>query len=179
MRCLILHRSRERLRVHVCGGRMTSSRADELNAYLSGLPQVRSSRIYIHTGDVVILHTGGCKAVLDAMADFRWTERDTEVVSVGKAHAVPVHDAKTVLSRSDGTGGRMGNSQAIQRRYLNKLVWKILFRLLRKLFFSSRMRMGYTVMRSVPFLYRGAVCVFRRRVRVEVLDALSIGVSIF
>ncbi|MBQ9348389.1 MAG: heavy metal translocating P-type ATPase, partial [Oscillibacter sp.] len=47
------------------------------------------------------------------------------------------------------------------------------------LFFSSRMRMGYTVMRSVPFLYRGAVCVFRRRVRVEVLDALSIGVSIF
>ena len=94
MRCLILHRSRERLRVHVCGGRMTSSRADELGAYLNGLPQVRSSRVYIHTGDVVIIHTGDCKAVLDAMADFRWTERDTAVVPMGKANAAPAADSQ-------------------------------------------------------------------------------------
>ena len=36
---------------------------------------------------------------------------------------------------------------------------------------------AYTLVRSVPYIFRGLRCVFRRRLEVEVLDALSIGVS--
>ena len=37
--------------------------------------------------------------------------------------------------------------------------------------------MVYTLVRSVPYIFRGLRCVFRRKLEVEVLDALSIGVS--
>lgn len=52
-----------------------------------------------------------------------------------------------------------------------------IFHLARKLFLPAPLRMVYTLVRSVPYIFRGLRCVFRRRLEVEVLDALSIGVS--
>ena len=111
MRCLILHKSRERLRVHISDARMTARRAEELDAYLGKLSQVRSVRVYVHTGDAVIFHTGDQKAVLDALTRFRFGEEPVKADSV----AVPAH-----------SHGETGNAPAIRRRYVNKLIWKIL-----------------------------------------------------
>lgn len=168
MRCLILHKNWERLRVHVSGVRMTVRRADELEAYLGKLSQVRSARIYVHTGDAVIFHTGDPATVLDALTRFRFEEEPVKTDSVQSRKAVSAHST-----------GEMGNGLAIRRRYVSKLVWKILFRFLRKLFFPARMRIGFTLTRAVPFLWRGVMCLLRRSVRVELLDALSIGISVF
>ena len=38
-------------------------------------------------------------------------------------------------------------------------------------------RQAYTVVRSVPYIFRGLRCIWRRKLQVEVLDALSVGVS--
>lgn len=171
MRCLILHESRKRLRIHVGGVRMTACLADQLGTYLSGLSQVRSARIYVHTGDAVIFHTGERTAVLDALACFHFKEQPMKTDSVQSRKAVSAYSP-------GATSGETENSLAIRRRYVTKLVWKILFRFLRKLFFPARMRIGFTLTRAVPFLWRGVMCLLRRSVRVEVLDALSIGISI-
>ena len=48
----------------------------------------------------------------------------------------------------------------------------------RKLFLPAPIRAAYTVWRSIAFVWKGVRCLLRRRLEVEVLDALSIGVSV-
>ena len=49
---------------------------------------------------------------------------------------------------------------------------------LRKLFLPAPLDAAYTAFRSIRFLWKGVRCVLSRRLEVEVLDALSIGVSL-
>ena len=49
---------------------------------------------------------------------------------------------------------------------------------IRKLFLPAPIRAAYTVWRSIAFVWKGVRCLLRRRLEVEVLDALSIGVSV-
>ena len=51
-------------------------------------------------------------------------------------------------------------------------------RCLRKLFLPAPLDAAYTAFRSIRFLWKGVRCVLSRRLEVEVLDALSIGVSL-
>lgn len=50
--------------------------------------------------------------------------------------------------------------------------------MLRELFLPAPLNAAYTVFRSIKFLWKGVCCLWRRKLEVEVLDALSIGVSI-
>lgn len=50
--------------------------------------------------------------------------------------------------------------------------------MLRELFLPAPLNAAYTVFRSIEFLWKGVCCLWRRKLEVEVLDALSIGVSI-
>ena len=54
----------------------------------------------------------------------------------------------------------------------------VLFRAARVLFLPTPLQQLYTLFRSVRYLWHGARCLLRRKLEVEVLDALSIGVSI-
>lgn len=54
----------------------------------------------------------------------------------------------------------------------------VLFRAARVLFLPTPLQQLYTLFRSVRYLWHGARCLLRGRLEVEVLDALSIGVSI-
>ena len=51
-------------------------------------------------------------------------------------------------------------------------------RCLRKLLLPAPLEAAYTAFRSIRFLWKGVRCVLSRRLEVEVLDALSIGVSL-
>ena len=46
------------------------------------------------------------------------------------------------------------------------------------MFLPAPIRAAYTVWRSIAFVWKGVRCLLRRRLEVEVLDALSIGVSV-
>ena len=50
--------------------------------------------------------------------------------------------------------------------------------MLRELFLPAPLNAAYTVFRSIKFLWKGVCCLWRRKLEVEVLDALNIGVSI-
>ena len=49
-------------------------------------------------------------------------------------------------------------------------------RALRKLFLPAPIAAAYTVFRSIGFIWKGVRCALSRKLEVEVLDALSIGV---
>ena len=152
MKWNILHESRGRIRLHLRKPRMSLAEADQLQDYLTSLPGVRTAAVYERTCDVVIVYTESRAGIVRGLAAFRF---DTEALA-----EVPANSPR-----------------AVNREYQEKLVNMTIFHFARKLFLPAPLRMVYTLVRSVPYIFRGLRCVFRRKLEVEVLDALSIGVS--
>ena len=154
MKCKILHESSGRIRLRAEMRRMTMEEADQLEAYLAALPGVRQATVYERTCDMVILYREGRKQVLDGVAAFRF-------------------DRGAMAASTPENSGR-----ALNRQYQERLVNMVLFRAARVLFLPTPLQQLYTLFRSVRYLWHGARCLLRRKLEVEVLDALSIGVSI-
>ena len=154
MKCKILHESSGRIRLRAEMRRMTMEEADQLEAYLAALPGVRQATVYERTCDMVILYREGRKQVLDCVSAFRF-------------------DREAMVASTPENSGR-----ALNRQYQERLVNMVLFRAARVLFLPTPLQQLYTLFRSVRYLWHGARCLLRGRLEVEVLDALSIGVSI-
>ncbi|MFB2020098.1 heavy metal translocating P-type ATPase [Pseudoflavonifractor sp. P01025] len=154
MKCKILHESSGRIRLRAEKSRMTLEEADQLEAYLTALPGVRQATVYERTCDMVILYREGRKQILDGVAAFRF-------------------DREAMVSSTPENSGR-----ALNRQYQEKLVNMVLFRAVRMVFLPAPLEKAYTLFRSVRYLWHGVRCLLRRKLEVEVLDALSIGVSI-
>ena len=154
MKCKILHESSGRIRLRAEMRRMTMEEADQLEAYLAALPGVRQATVYERTCDMVILYREGREQVLDGVATFRF-------------------DREAMVASTPENSGR-----ALNRQYQERLVNMVLFRAARVLFLPTPLQQLYTLFRSVRYLWHGARCLLRRKLEVEVLDALSIGVSI-
>ena len=154
MKCTILHESRGRLRVHVCNVRMTLHRADVLEAYLNHHDAVSKAKVYERTGDVVVYYTGARKDAVAALSTYRFDDPELDALVTS------------------------ADSRRINQEYQEKMYNLVAGRVLRKLFLPAPLNAAYTVFRSIEFLWKGVCCLWRRKLEVEVLDALSIGVSI-
>ena len=154
MKCTILHEGKGRMRVHVENVRMTLHRADVLEAYLNHHDAIVHAAVYERTGDVVITYTGKRTAAIAILAGYKFD--------------VAEYDA--LVTSAD--------SRRLNREYQDKMFDLVAGRCLRKLFLPAPLDAAYTAFRSIRFLWKGVRCVLSRRLEVEVLDALSIGVSI-
>ena len=154
MKCTILHEGKGRMRVHVEKVRMTLHRADVLEAYLNHHDAIVHAAVYERTGDVVITYTGRRSAAIAVLAGYKFD--------------VAEYDA--LVTSTD--------SRRLNREYQDKMFDLVAGRCLRKLFLPAPLDAVYTAFRSIHFLWKGVRCVLSRRLEVEVLDALSIGVSI-
>ncbi len=154
MKCTILHEGKGRMRVHVEKVRMTLHRADVLEAYLNHNDAIVHAAVYERTGDVVITYTGRRSAAVAILAGYKFD--------------VPENDA--LVTSAD--------SRKLNREYQDKMFNLVAGRALRKLFLPAPIAAAYTVFRSIGFIWKGVRCVLSRKLEVEVLDALSIGVSI-
>ena len=154
MKCTILHEGKGRIRVHVEKVRMTLHRADVLEAYLNRNDAIVHAAVYERTGDVVITYTGKRSAAVAILAGYKFD--------------VPENDA--LVTSAD--------SRKLNREYQDKMFNLVAGRCLRKLFLPAPIAAAYTVFRSIGFIWKGVRCALSRKLEVEVLDALSIGVSI-
>ena len=154
MKCTILHEGKGRMRVHVEKVRMTLHRADVLEAYLNHHDAIVHAAVYERTGDVVITYTGRRSAAIAVLAGYKFD--------------VAEYDA--LVTSAD--------SRRLNREYQDKMFDLVAGRCLRKLFLPAPLDAAYTAFRSIRFLWKGLRCVLSRRLEVEVLDALSIGVSL-
>ena len=154
MKCTILHEGKGRMRVHVEKVRMTLHRADVLEAYLNHHDAIVHAAVYERTGDVVITYTGKRTAAIAILAGYKFD--------------VAEYDA--LVTSTD--------SRRLNREYQDKMFDLVAGRCLRKLFLPAPLDAAYTAFRSIHFLWKGVRCVLSRRLEVEVLDALSIGVSL-
>ena len=142
------------MRVHVCNVRMTLHRADVLEAYLNHHDATEKATVYERTGDVVLYYRGRRADAVQALSRYKFDQ--------------PELDALVTTA----------DSRKLNQEYQEKMCDLVAGHFFRKLFLPAPIRAAYTVWRSIAFVWKGVRCLLRRRLEVEVLDALSIGVSV-
>ena len=153
MKCKIVYESRGRLRVQLLQKRMTLRQADLLEGWLQAQAGVQQATVHERTCCAIVRYTGERARILAHFRVFCWERAEAEI-------EIPQQ-----------------SSREINRAYEERLVSMAVFRLVRSVFFPAPLRMAFTVARSVPYLLKGLRCLWRRKLHVELLDALSIGIS--
>ena len=153
MKAIIEHESRGRLRVRMKQYRMTLEQADLLEAYLQNQPGVLSATVHERTCCAVIRYIGDRENIIRAIAQFNYTAPSVTALT-------PTHSGR-----------------ALNREYQEKLVGKVITKFACTLFLPAPLQIARTIWLSLPFLGRGLKRLIHRELKVELLDALSIGVS--
>ena len=153
MRATIVHESRGRMRLRLRQKNMTLRQADLLETWLKGQPWTREAVVHERTGCVIVTYTGNREAVLSALGAFTWAGAEEAVT-------LPSH-----------------STRELNREFQEKLVGKVLMKGAATLFLPAPLRAARVVWHMVPFLRKGIRCLGRRKIKVELLDALSIGIS--
>ena len=155
MRATIEHESRGRMRLRLRQKKMTLRQADLLEAWLKGQPWARDAVVHERTCCVILTYGGDRETVLSAIGSFTWAGAEETVT-------LPSH-----------------STRALNREFQEKLVGKVLMKGVSTLFLPAPLRIARVVWHMIPFLSKGLRCLGRRRIKVELLDALSIGISAF
>lgn len=153
MKAYIEHESRGRLRVRMKQYRMTLEQADLLEAYLQNQPGVLNAAVHERTCCAVIRYIGDRENIIRAIAQFNYTAPSVTALT-------PTHSGR-----------------ALNREYQEKLVGKVITKFACTLFLPTPLQIARTIWLSLPFLGRGLKRLIHRELKVELLDALSIGVS--
>ena len=153
MKAFIQHESRGRLRVRMHQYRMSLEQADLLEAYLLSQPGVKSAVVHERTCCATVCYGGSRADMLRAIARFDY--QSPAVTALAPQHS----------------------GRALNREYQEKLVSMVAVKAACSLFLPTPLQIIRTVYMSAPFLCRGLRRLLRGQLRVEVLDAVSIGVS--
>ena len=154
MKATIVHESRGRMRLRLRQKNMTIRQADLLEAWLKGQPWTREAVVHERTGCAIVTYTGDRETVLSALGAFTWAGAESSVT-------LPGH-----------------STRALNREFQEKLVGKVAMKAAAALFLPTPLRIARVVWHMIPFLHRGLRCLGHRQIKVEMLDALSIGISV-
>ena len=153
MNATILHESRGRIRFRLRQKQMTLAQADLLEAWIQGKSWCRQVTVHERTCCVILYYDGDRQTVLEAIRQFSWQEAE-------RTTALPAH-----------------SSRALNREFEEKLVAKVVCKAACTLFLPPPLRIARILWHMIPFVRRGLRCLLRRRIKVELLDALSISIS--
>ena len=153
MKAKIVHESSARLRVKLARP-LTVREADLMQAWLSRESGAESVTVHERTGCVIFAYApGGRDGCLAALGRFSFASAESSVTLPGQS------------------------LREINRAFAEKLVRKVLMKAAGTLFLPIPLRKFRAAMHMLPFMRRGLGCIWRRRMKVELLDAISIGVS--
>ncbi len=102
---------------------------------------------------VILYYDGDRQTVLEDIRHFSWQEAE-------RTTSLPAH-----------------STRALNREFEEKLVTKVVCKAACTLFLPSPLRIARILWHMIPFVRRGLRCLLRRRIKVELLDALSISIS--
>ncbi len=151
MKCIILHESRGFLRVHVNVVNMGLDEADILEEYLNKISGVKKSSVSHRTSNAIIEYKDNRDGIIDMLSKFSYKTCDI------------------VVSNS---------SRALNVAYEEKLYWHIFNRAFNTLFMPFSIRRIITLIKAVPFIWKGLKSLLKGNIEVALLDATTIGVSI-
>ena len=153
MRGKIVHESRGRLRLRLAQKSLSLRQADLLEAWVKSQPWAVEAVVHERTGCLILRYTGDRAVPLNALARFQW-ETAEEAVSLPER-----------------------SLRELNRRFQEKLVGKVAWKAFSRLFLPAPVRAAQALWHMAPFLRKGLGCLVRGKLKVELLDALSIGIS--
>ena len=155
MKAIILHESKGRIRFRISQKKMTLQEADVLENWFQKKSWITQVTVHERTGCVILQYSGSRKEVLAAIREFNLQEAQSQIT-------LPLH-----------------SSRELNRKFQEKLVGKVVLKAASMLFLPKPLRIARIVWHMLPFLKRGIRCILRGKLKVDVLDALSIGISVF
>ena len=153
MKATILHESRGRIRIRVDKEIMTISEADLLQEWFEQKSWVKEVTVHERTCCVILRYTCDRETVISEIRNFAWAD---------------AQETLPALTHS---------TRELNREFQEKLVGKVLWKVTGSLFFPQPLKIARVLWHMRPFMKRGLHCLFRRQMKVELLDALSIGIS--
>lgn len=154
MKFTIKHESRGRMRVHMEQYRMTYEQADTLLYVIHNHRNVTFVKVYDRTADAVIEYVGDREQIIELLRHFHYESAN-----------VP----QTVIKTS---GRELNNS------YQEKLIGSVVWHYSKKLLLPLPIRIALTIGQSVKYIGIGLKCLLQRKIKVPVLDATAITVSL-
>ena len=154
MKFKVLHNMRGRMRIHVMTNEMTDLQADKLEYDLAAQDMILTAKVYERTGDVVITYTGERQILLSYLQTYYYSRTVEE----------------------DETLARSG--RAMNRKYWDKLVNRVVLRMGSKFFVPAPIRTGLVLVKSLSYIKKALSCVGRRKIEVPLLDGIAITTSI-
>ena len=154
MKCKIMHESSGRIRVHMIQKYMSLAQADILEYYLRSKKFVTGVKVFDRTCDAVISYTGERKNIINALSEFSYENKENTSL-------VP-----------EQTG------RQLSREYEDKLVWRIIGRIFRKIVIPVPIRNIMSVIKSLKYIKEGIKLLAKGKIEVPVLDATAIAVSV-
>lgn len=151
MKYLVLHESRNRLRVRLLHPFMRIEEADILESVLNSTEGIRKAEVSERTGNAVIFFDGSAEEVLRVISLFSFEDCEKE------------------------TGN---SSRRLRREYEAKLVRHVLLRGAKRLFLPSGIRDAVTTVHALKYIAEGMRSVLSGKLEISVLDALTVGISV-
>ena len=152
MKAIILHESKGRIRFRIGQKKMTLQEADVLENWFQKKSWITQVTVHERTGCVILQYSGSRKEVLAAIREFNLQEAQSQIT-------LPLH-----------------SSRELNRKFQEKLVGKVVLKAASMLFLPKPLQIARIVWHMLPFLKRGIHCLWRGKLKVDVLDALSIGI---
>ena len=153
MKCKILYKSKNRLRVHLFHNNMSLLEADIIEYYFRNIPQVKDVQVFDRTSDVVVLFRGDINEIINAFASFHMKD-------INNLSLVPTH-----------------TTRELNRKYENKLVNTVCIHYITKFFFPLPIKNFLTLINSFKYIKEGLKALFTNGLTVPVLDATAVSVS--
>ena len=154
MNATIMYESRGRIRLKLKQKRMTIPQADLLETWLQEQPWVRRAIVHERTCCVSCIMK--------------------ETVRPCWMNSGIFHGRKQKRLRHC----RAHSSRALNREFEEKLAGKILYKAASTLFLPPPLRIARILWHMIPFVKRGLGCLRHRCMKVEMLDALSVSISV-
>ena len=153
MKCKILYKSKNRLRVHLFHNNMSLKEADIIEYYFRNIPQVKDVQVFDRTSDVVVLFRGDINEIINAFASFHMKD-------INNLSLVPTN-----------------TTRELNRKYENKLVNTVCIHYITKFFFPLPIKNFLTIINSFKYIKEGLKALFTNGLTVPVLDATAVSVS--
>lgn len=152
MKAKILHESKGRMRIALAMQQMTLEQADLLEQWFQQQPWVIEATVHERTRCVILNYRGEREQAIRAVARFS--------LEKAKQQIVVEH-----------------SSRALNREYEEKLIMMVGKKIFFRLFMPAPICIARACFHMIPFLCKGIACLIHRQMKVELLDALSIGIS--
>lgn len=151
-----MHENPGRIRIQALPEKMSLEQADLLEGYIQTLEGVRRVAVHERTGCAVICYVGAREALLTALSRFSYTGKAAQALAPSLSHS----------------------RRRLGRKYQEKLVCRVAAKALSSLYLPQPVGVAYTLVKALPYLWRAGRCLLRGQLHVELLDGLSIGISL-